>query len=344
FRRFMLAYAWGRNEFAFALDAGIVPSRTLDITVGGSGVFLPAAKADVQLGMTATAPPVPIPEGLLSFERPPRRTSDPAVDEPGVQAVTGAGATRLVTAYVRELAFSPTYFLLSPGFRADGGLVLGGPNPKSLATIDAYLNARGWDRDAFFARFTVKRGTLLFVNPFIGIMLNPLAAVPPFLAANPPYWIAPPNMMGDLFADEVGVSVNLPGLAFFDLTFERPLPSFSLQALLELAALVAGGFAHPIPAQSPLREVFFARLAAFIEVRLPGLNPAATSVSATVEVNVADFVNAAIDVMHKAKATLAAGSDLVGDIAQDPGALVRMIPRDARRLQHTVKLGGFEFS
>src|SRR5204862_345362 len=93
--------------------------------------------------------------------------------------------------------------------------------------IDVYFRrfmlAYAWGRDAFFARFTVKRGTLLFVNPVIGVMLNPLAAVPPFLAANPPYWIAPPNMMGDLFADEIGISVNIPGLAFFDLTFERPL-------------------------------------------------------------------------------------------------------------------------
>jgi hypothetical protein len=344
FRNFMLAYAWGRNEFAFALDAGIVPSRTLDLTVGGSGVYLPAATADIQLGATATAPPVPIPEGLLSFERPQRGPGDTAVDELGLQAVIGAGGQRFVTAYVRELAFSPTYFLLWPGFRADGGLVLGGPDPAAWPTADAFLEVRDWDRAAFFARFTVKRGTLIFLDPVIGVLLNPLAVIPPFITANPPYWVMPPTLMGDLYADEIGVSVNLPGFAFVDLTFERPLPALSLQAVLEFAALAASGFARPIPPGSSLREVLYVRLSVFLDVRLLGLSGAGTTVSMTLEANVADLINGAIEVMHRATATLEAGSDLVGDIERDPAALVRMIPRDARRLQHSITLGGFSFS
>ncbi|MEZ5407538.1 MAG: hypothetical protein R2761_05885 [Acidimicrobiales bacterium] len=344
FRSFILAYAWGRNELAFALDANVVPSETLDMTLGGSGVLLPAVDADIQLGATVSAPPAPLPEGILSFVPPVRHAGSRAVDELGLQAVIGAGETRFLTAYVRELAFSPTYFLLWPGFSGDGGLVLGGPNPRDLPSAEAYLDVRSWDRGSFFARFTVQHGTLIFFDSFLGVMLNPLAAVPPFLTANPPYWIVPPFIMGDLYADEIGVSVNLPGLAFFDLTFQRPLPSFSLQALLELAALAAGGFTHVIPAGSPLFGVFFARLQVVFEVQLPFLSGAGRAAPITVEINVADLINGLIDVLQKAKSTLAAGSDLIGEVSRDPAALIRMIPPDTRRVQHDIVLGGFTFS
>ncbi|MCH8562449.1 hypothetical protein LTI14_04325 [Nesterenkonia sp. YGD6] len=344
FRNFLLAYAWGRNEFAFALDADVVPTPELDMTVGGSGVILPAATFDVQLGATATAPPAPLPEGIVSFRPPQRSARGSALGELGLQAIVGVGNTRLVTTYLRDVAFSPTYFLLWPGFRGDGGLVLGGPNPVDSPNAEAYLDASQWDRGAFFARFTVENGSLIFIDPLLGLMLNPLAVIPPFVTANPPYWIAPPLSMGDLYADRIGISGNLPGLAFFDLTFERPLPAFSLQALLELAALAAGGFAHAIPDGSPLREVFFARLTALLQVHLPGLSSQAASARVTLEVNVADFVNGAIDLMQKAKGTLDAGADLLDLVAKDPGALVRMIPPEARRVEHVIDLGGFKFS
>ncbi len=344
FRGFLLAYAWGRNEFAFALDAGAEPRKTLTVGAGGSGVLVPAVKADIQLGATVTAPPAPMPEGILSFRRSQRVASDRAVDEMGLQAVIGAGQRRAVTAYLRHVEFSPIYFLLWPGFGGDAGLVLGGPNPRDLPTAAAYLDVRAWDRREFFARFTVQNGSLIFFDAPLGLMLNPLAAVPPFATANPPYWIVPPLIMGDLYADEIGVSVNLPGLAFLDLTFERPLPSFSLLALLELAALAAGGFTRPIATTSPLRKMFYARVRVFLDLQPLGLGGAGSPVSMTVEVNVADLINGAIDLMQKATATLDAGSDLLGEVTRDPAALVRMLPRATRRLAYDIELGGFDFS
>ncbi|MGB7981427.1 MAG: hypothetical protein WCF36_11620 [Candidatus Nanopelagicales bacterium] len=344
FRGFLLAYAWGRNEFAFALDAGAEPRKTLTVGAGGSGVLVPAVKADMKLGATVTAPPAPMPEGVLSFRRAQRAASDRAVDELGLQAVIGSGQRRAVTAYLRHVEFSPIYFLLWPGFGGDAGLVLGGPNPRDLPTAAAYLDVRAWDRREFFARFTVRDGSLIFFDAPLGLMLNPLAAVPPFVAANPPYWIVPPLIMGDLYAEEIGVSVNLPGLAFLDLTFERPLPSFSLLALLELAALAAGGFTRPIATTSPLRKMFYARVRVFLELQPLGLGGAGAPVSMTVEVNVADLINGAMDLMHKATATLNAGSDLLGEVTRDPAALVRMLPRATRRLAYDIELGGFDFS
>jgi hypothetical protein len=344
FTRFMLAYAWGRNEFAFALESELRTSRALDLTAGGTGVVVPPSNAfDVQLGATATVPPVPIPEGKLRFGAGPTGPSS-ALDDLGLQAVVGSGQTRFVTAYVRELAFSPTYFLLWPGLRGDAGLVLGGPNPKDLPDAEAFLDVSAWDRDAFFARFTVTRGTLLFLDAMQGVLLNPLAAVPPFVTANPPYWIAAPTLMGDVYADEIGVSLNLPGLAFFDLTFERPLPSFSLQALLELAALAAGGFTRPIPSGSPLRDVFVASLHVRLELELPGLSNAASAFTIGLEVNVADFINGAVDLLNKGRAVLDGTGDLLQAVTDDPDALVRMVPRDFRRLAHAIHLGGLSFS
>lgn len=345
FRDFRLAYAWGRNEFAFGLNADVLPSRTLNLTAGGSGVHIPAVRTNVEVGATATVPTVPIPQGVLSFRRPQRTTSDRAVDDLGLQIVVGDDDNRYATAYLRELEFSPTYFLLWPGFKADGGLVLGGPNPANFLTVDDYLAVRDWNRNTFFARFTVQGGALIFFDAMIGVLLNPLAVVPPFLTLNPPYWIAPPFVMGDLFAEKIGVSVNLPALAFFDLTFERPLPHFSLQALLELAALVASGFTSPIPAGSELRKMFYARLSVALEVQLLGLSAAPVTVAPPpFEVNAADLVNGVIDVLAKASATLTDAATLIDRIAQDPGALVRMVPTDLRRMQHDIAIGGFTFS
>ena len=344
FRKFLFAYAWASNNFAFGLDAGLVPKKTLDVTVGGSGVYLPAAHAKVQAGLTATPIPVPIAQGVFDFKRPTRAPNHSALDELGVQAVIGSGQSRFVTSYVRELAFSPTFFLLWPGIRADAGFIAGGPNPRTLPSAERYLKVREWNRNEFFARFTVTEGTMLFIEPMQGLMLNPMAIVPPFLTANPPYWLTPPSMMFDLYAKEIGVSVNLPGLLFFDLTFERPLPRFDLRALLELAALAAGGFSQKIPATSQLRKVFYARLKVFAALRLAGLSSDQTTVDATVEANVADLINGAIDLMEAGKKTLDAGSDLIGELQRDPNALIGMIPRDLRRFEHAVRIGGFDFS
>ena len=336
---FRLAYAWGRNEFAFGLDARVKPTRTLSLTAGGSGVHLPAVDANVSVGATVSAPPVPIPQGRLAF------TADGtgALGELGLQAVVGTPGG-LVTAYVREVAFSPTYFLLWPGLRGDAGFVVGGPDPRDLPDAAAYLDVRHWDRSAFFARATVTKGTLVLLDPMLGVMLNPLAAVPPFLTANPPYWVSPPLLMGDLYATEIGVSVNVPGLVFADLTFRRPLPAFSLQALLELAALAAGGFVHPIPAGSELRKVCYAEVGAALEVRLPGLTGAVARYADTKHVNVADLVNGVIALVGAVRSTLDAGAELVDELVGDPGALVRMVPRWARSVQQKLTVGGFELS
>lgn len=102
-------------------------------------------------------------------------------------------------------------------------------------------------------------GSLCCLSGGLGLMLNPLAIFPG--TPVPPFWIWPPHlMMGDVFADRISLAVNVPHVLFFSVDFRRPLPTLSLQGMMELVALAMTGFSETIPHTSELRKVYYATL------------------------------------------------------------------------------------
>ena len=321
-QRLKFAYVWARDEFAVGLETEIQPARPLELTHEGTGVIVPGVRFAGDGGMTATVPPIPLFEADLTFPPPQGDTS--VVANLGLQAVIGDKQSRFVTAYLRKAMVSPSVFLLTPGIGYDAGLIVGGPHPKDFSSLPKYLDVGQWERDAFFARFTVTDGLLVFIDPPIGLLLNPLAAgIPPFITANPPYWIAPPQRMGDLYG-HFGASFNVPGLAYVNLDFDKPQPEFSLDLLLELAAFIAGGFQQPLAADGALANLFYVSLGAEIDLDIAGLK--ATLGPQRWTVNVASVIDAAMMVKRGVTGALDGAEDLVAQLRQDSSALVRMVP------------------
>ena len=145
-------------------------------------------------------------------------------------------------------------------------------------------------------RIVVRR---VVVGQDTGLMLNPFAALPPFVTANPPFWVIPGLLMGDFFTDPTGAtgvefSANVPLLAGFDVVFKRPLPTITLQMLLEIAALAAHEFSVELPANSALKTLFYAELTGTITLHaLSGLFRARQgTLTVSNRFNIVDLINA----------------------------------------------------
>jgi hypothetical protein len=320
-----IGYRWDPPAVEFAL-ASTIDSPTLPFN-GGVGLLLPP-QSTIDIAIAApTPPPFPIPQWRADFIGQDRQPANR-----GIELVFGQSEqNRALTIYLRETVLSPTFYFLMPGFKIDGG---------------AYLGARPQDRGplAFHCEFRLGGAQLITMSPVMGLMLNPLAALPPFLTANPPFWVVGPSLMGDFFTDSSGAtgiefSANLPLLAGFDVVFKRPLPSITLQMLLEIAALAAQEFAVEIPANSSLKNLFYAELTGSITLHALStlFGTSHGSVPASVRFNIVDLINGLLRLIQSGKDAVEAGAqaaqkalDLAGRALADPELIVRMVPRHQR--------------
>ena len=369
--QFKLAYAWSSNAFSLSLDGKVetTPEELLEAKLdGGSGVAMPkGVRFKGKAGVTATAPPIPIPEGLVTFLPEASNQDDTAYDEMGLQAYLCTSEDRLATLFFRQSSFSPTYFFLSPGLVGDGGVVIGGPDPKKIKTYEGYQDAlvnRSMDgvklasgnltnadiEKSFYIAAWAEEAMIVFLPISIGAVLNPLALVPPFINPMPPFWLMPPAFMGDIFVKRMSIAVNIPDLVFFSLNFQRPKPEIPLAALLEMAALVLSGFEKPIPEGSALSKVMYVQLSG--KFKLPFLGQVEDGLDFDVSVNVVDIINGIITTAHFLTDAFQNGVEtaqtLMEKFVNDPNALIQMIPYEKRTIEfekdakHTVL--GFTFS
>lgn len=341
FGEFSLYYSWATNAFGFSLDAGVLPEPPDlgNVNFQGTGVFIPVTRTFIRIGATASAPPIPIPEWALSFRDP---TPSDAAEDMGLQLYTGMpGApglpgTRFMTIYFRENSFSPTYFLMQPGLVLDGGVIIGYHIPEDFNNLDLLIDSlqKRDDSSQFLIQFGLDGAKLILVQPALGLLLNPLAAIPPFVSPMPPFWLSPPQFMFDIFVDRLSMTLRLPHLLFFSLTFSRPLPAFSLQAMLELAALVMTGFKQTIPDHSSLKDVFYIALNMQLELPLlEGLVANRPSLTVSKTVNFVDLLNGLVQLLAFSREALETGADISHKILEDPSILVRMVPVEYRRFE-----------
>ena len=293
------------------------------------GLQLPP-RSDVDVAISApTPPPFPIPQWRADFLGQNRQPS-----ERGMELIFGRSLQdRALTLYLRETVFSPTFFFLMPGGKIDGGGYLGAPPALRGPNV-------------FHCEFRMGGAQWITMSPVLGLMLNPMAALPPFLTANPPFWIIPGVLMGDFFTDSSGatgveLSVNIPALVGFTIVFKRPLPNITLQMLLEIAALAVQGFSVELPADSALANLFYAELTGTVTLHAAKtlFGKSAGAVSGGVRFNIVDLVDSALRLMKSVREVLDAGAaaadkaaDLVAQVFEDPELVVRMIPRSQRGL------------
>lgn len=336
-----IGYRWDPSAVEFAL-ASTIDAPDLPFA-GGVGLLLPP-RSTIDVAIAAPAPPpVPIPQWRADFIGQNRQPSNR-----GIQLVFGQSEqNRALTLYLRETVFSPTFYFLMPGCRIDGG---------------AYLGARPEDRgpSIFHCEFRLGGAQWITMSPVMGLLLNPLAALPPFLTANPPFWVIPGLLMGDVFTDASGAtgfefSANLPLLAGIDVVFKRPLPSITLQMLLEIAALAAQEFSVELPATSSLTALFYAELTGSIRLHaLAGLfGTTQGALTASVRFNIVDLINGMLRLIQSGREVVEAGAqaaqkavDLAARSLEDPGLIVRMVPRQHRGLaaDTVLTVPGFRFA
>ncbi|MDF0676942.1 MAG: hypothetical protein P0120_21795 [Nitrospira sp.] len=329
-----IGYGWDPPAFELTLRSDVVtPNRPF---AGGVGFRLAqgtspnaAASMDLELQVPA-AGAVPIAQWDFDF-----RGSNPAPDRRGLEFIIGRdNRNRFLTLHLRQTSFSPTLFLLMPGGVLDWGMFFG-PPPESRTQKD------------FYFEFRMGRATMITINPVIGLMMNPFAAIPPFLSATPPFWVIPPIMMGDWFTDETGqtgleLRANIPALCQFEIVLKRPLPSLNLQMFLEIALLVIQEFAVELPANSSLRNLFYAGLSG--SLKIPALaaifGADNANLAAHIEFNMVDVVNGALQlardvrkVLEDAGQAASRAEQMVADMLEDPSLIVRMIPRNQRAVK-----------
>lgn len=340
-------YSWQPPSFEVTLRADVIaPDMPFN---GGVGFKLPAgsstaasASIDIDLQVPSPpAPPVPILNWQMSF-----LGANPTPATRGLEFIVGASETnRFLTIYLREAVFSPCFFLLMPGGMIDWGIFLG-PPPGSR------------NAGTFYAEFRCGRGTMITINPVIGVMLNPMALLPPFLQPTPPYWVIPGLLMGDYFTDETGqtgieLRANLPLLAEFEAVVKRPMPTMTLQMFLEIALLVSLEFDVELPPNSALRNLFYASLSGRLTIHalrnLFGAN--AADLAATAEFNIVEILNGAIrlskqvrEAIDDAGRAMARTADLVADLTRDPATIVKMVPRRQRSIALDTRLEALGFA
>lgn len=336
-----IGYRWDPPAVEFAL-ASTIDSPSLPFH-GGVGLLLPP-RSTIDAAIAAPAPPpFPIPQWRADFIGQNRQPSNR-----GIELVFGQSLqNRALTVYLRETVFSPTFYFLMPGGRIDGG---------------AYLGARPQDRGpaVFHCEFRLGGGQWITMSPVMGLLLNPLAALPPFVTANPPFWVIPGLMMGDFFTDASGatgleLSVNLPLLAGFEVVFKRPLPSITLQMLLEIAALAAQGFSVEIPSNSSLTPLFYAELTGTVTLHALAtlFGTSQGPLTASLRFNIVDLMNGALQLMQSGREVLEAGAsaaqkamEFAAASAANPELIIKMIPRQQRGFHADTALSvpGFEFA
>ena len=336
-RSLMIEYSWASNAVRVGWDVGFnLPTFNM-VEQFGSGIALPDVTGTPfeqlatsgKLGTTVTSPPIPTVEWSFT-------SGDPAdTSQRGIELVVGIPGLRFVTLFSRQFSLFPTYQMGQPALVIDGGVILG--NPPEAANPDTDF--------VFMAE--VQGGVIQLTPAPLGLIINPLAIVPPYLTPQPPYWLIPPQYMVDLYADAINLVFNVPGIVGVDVKIERPLPSLGLPALLELGLLAASGFdVAQIPPNSPIRKVCYARLT--IHARLPIVEllggGAVPQFDLTLEANVADLLELVLNLGAGVRDTLEAGSDVVAALVEEPDALVRAIPGSARRFTADVELAGFSLS
>jgi hypothetical protein len=340
-------YSWQPPSFELTLRSDVI-APDMPFT-SGVGFKLPAgtpaaasASMDIDLQVPSPpAPPVPILNWQMSF-----LGANPTPATRGLEFIVGASATdRFLTIYLRETIFSPCYFLLMPGGMVDWGVFIG-PPPESRSAA------------SFYAEFRCGRGTMITINPVVGVMLNPMAVLPPFLTPTPPYWVIPGLLMGDYFTDETGATgiefrANLPLLVELEAVFKRPMPTLTLQMFLEIALLVSTQFAVELPGNSALRNLFYAGLSGRVTIHaLAGLfGENAAPMAGNIAFNVVEVINGAIrlrqqigDAIGEASQALQRAGQLVADLARDPALLVRMVPRQRRSIAVETRLEALGFA
>ncbi|RYZ30484.1 MAG: hypothetical protein EOO10_02645 [Chitinophagaceae bacterium] len=354
-----LSYNWAQNAVGFGIRADIKtdPPGLMGFNLFGSGAYLPQLTTDIRAGLTVTAPPVPIPQWSIECFDPAATT---AKDDMGLQAWIGIPNQRFVTLYLRETHFSPTYTYLMPGLQVDGGLLIGDINP-SIATDRPRLIKKLVDRapdvaNKLYANFDVNNGIIGLINWPVAVMLNPMNAL---LIPNPapPYLIVPPTAFGDLYFDPLSISVNIPGLLFFSIEVKKPMPSLSIGALLELAALAISGFSVPIPFHSAIRKIYCVQFSGKLRIPLAELligQPRGSKTErtlqapneATIELNIADLMNGMIHLSSAVKNAFTDGVNVVQELTNNPSLLVGLIPKEHRQfeLSTALKILNFSFS
>jgi hypothetical protein len=329
-----IGYGWAPPAFELSLNADVaVPDHDFD---GGIGLLLPEgtspnASASMEIEVKAVPGSPPLLEWKMDFSP---QNSDPS--SRGLELVLGAARdNRLITVYLRKTGFNPAYFLLMPALNVDCGVIFESP-----------INSG-------FLEVVIGNATLVFINPVIGLMMNPLAAVPPFLTATPPFWVIPGLLMGDLFTDNTTergfkLRANIPDIIEFDLKFRRPLPTFTLPMLFEIAALAAQGFTVLLPPNSALKNLFFARLEG--SIRIPVLEilfgQGSGSLSASIEFNLVEIINGALRLLNDVRKllqdsaqALADAQEYVTKLISNPEVALRMIPPAQRRISARSHLG-----
>jgi hypothetical protein len=308
---------------------------------GGVGLKLPAAashndSASVSLNLGSTlppAPPAPMLECDLDFTG--------GGSNRGMELILGPGPRdldRWITVFLRRLAINPAYFLLMPGGRIDWGVIVGKPSGRTPA--DPYCE------------FVMGDFSLITFSPLVGLMLNPLAIVPPFLTASPPFWLVVPILMGDFFTDETAARglefrARLPGLLECALVFKRPLPRLTLAMMLELAAVAIQKFQVEIPAASSLRTLFYGELSGSLTLPLLAEFFADDSgtLAAGLSFNIVEMANSFLRLsdqvqgaVRESARAVERGRQLFSDLTADPAWMVRMIPRAQRLLSFNTRL------
>ena len=328
-------YGWQPPSFELTLRSDVIaPDLPFQ---GGVGFKLPAgtptaasASMDIEVQVPSPpAPPVPVLNWQMSF-----LGANPTSATRGLEFIVGpSNRQRWLTVYLRETVFSPTFFLLMPGGLVDFGMFLG-PPPEFRTPADFYFD------------FRLGRGTMITINPFIGVQINPLALLPPFLSPMPPYWVIPGLLMGDYFTDEFGqtgleLRGNIPGLVEFEVVVKRPLPVMNLQMFLEIAMVVIQEFEVEIPPGSALKNLFYAGLSG--RVRIPFLaalfGDDSAQMALNIEFNIVDILNGALrlnkqirEAVDDTSRALSRAATMVANLVQDPKLLVKMVPREHRSI------------
>ncbi len=328
-----IGYTWEPPAVQFALNSEIRCPR-LPFQGGVAVVPPPVSAMDVDFLMTTTTPPAPMPRWRLDFlggdQRPENR---------GLELVFGQSDTdRYLTIYLRKTIFSPAFHLCMPGLELDAGAYLGAPpSTRSDNKFHCEFRAGGWQA--------------VTISPYVGLLVNPLAALP-VGSPLPPYWLVPPTMMVDYFTDPsantgLELDANIPGLLAFRAVLKRPLPTLSLQMLLEVAMLAIQDFAVELPPNSSLRKLLYVSLSGEVHLRLLStfFGSSTGPIPLHLEFNVVDLINTLLCLFQQARAAIHAGAQAATDAAamfqaalNDPSQIVRAIPRQARTFSEDTTL------
>lgn len=321
-RGFEIAYSWVSNSLDLGLRVVIDTTNVqfFDETIG-TGVCIPDATpgapsmaSAVAIKTIASVPPVPVPEWNVTFGD----VEDP--DNRGIEFIFGIPNQRFLTLNLRKTAFSITRTPFGPGGDFDGGFIFGNPP----ADED--------DVSQFYLLGSCIEGTFITYPSVLTPLINPFGTIfmPPFPLGNTSL---------DIFFKELSVGLNIPGLIFARLSFEKRLPEVSLFTIIELIYLASQGFAVPLPNDSSLRKLFFVALRGELKLHLPPALFAAEPGGGAKMVEVLDLdveFNAAVFLGAVAQC-LSAGRQIMEDVGEglnlivnNPSMLVRLVPRDKR--------------